>query len=136
MTKKDMVNSRYPDVSGQCDEACLGLRFYPVTKQTVFNVLQRISKKLIIYENAFPMKKRVLLSESQVKYVEDIIVKSDTENLGMSRKEVIQVISDIGQSKWFVQAENHLDYLIQTKRLTHLKMIGRVVKSHAMITEQ
>ena len=31
----------------------------------------------------------------QVNYVEDIIVTRDTANLGMSRKEVIQVISDI-----------------------------------------
>ena len=44
------------------------------------------------YENAFPMNKRALLPESQVKYAEDIIVKRDTENLGISRKEVIQVI--------------------------------------------
>ena len=45
-------------------------------------------------------------------------------NLGMSRKEVIHVISDIGQAKSFVQAENHLDYLIQAKRMTHLKRLG------------
>ena len=55
------------------------------------------------------MKKRTLLSEIQVKYVEDVIVKIDTENPGMSRKEVIQVISELGQAKLFFQAENHLD---------------------------
>ena len=31
--------------------------------------------------------------------MEDIIVKRDIENLGMSRKEVIQVVSVIGQAK-------------------------------------
>ena len=46
------------------------------------------------------MKKRSLLSEIQVKYVEDIIIKRYTANLGMSRKEVIQVISDLGQAKF------------------------------------
>ena len=55
------------------------------------------------------MKNREFLSENQVKYVEDIIVKRDTANLGMSRKEVIQVISELFQSKWFVQVDNHLD---------------------------
>ena len=30
--------------------------------------------------------------ESKVKYVEDVIIKIDTSNLGMSSKEVIQVI--------------------------------------------
>ena len=59
--------------------------------------------------------------------MEDLIIKRDIANLGMSRKEVIQVISEIGQAKSFVQAENHLYYLIWAKRLTHLKRLGRVV---------
>ena len=45
----------------------------------------------------------------------------------MSMKEVIQVISEIGQDKLFVQSDNHLDYFIQEKRLTHLKRLGGVV---------
>ena len=97
---------------GQCDEACLELGFDPVPKQTVFNVLWRIGRKPITYDNVFPVKKRSLLSENQVNYVEDIIVKIDTANFGMSRKEAIQVISELGQEKLLVQAENHLDYLI------------------------
>ena len=40
--------------------------------------------------------------------MDDIIVKRDTANLGMSRKEMIQVISDIGQAKLFVKVENKL----------------------------
>ena len=55
--------------------------------------------------------------------MEDIIVKRYIANLGMSRKDVIQVISDIGQAKLLVQTENHLDYLIWLKRLTHLKRL-------------
>ena len=84
--KKTLVNSHYPAVRGQCDEACLELLFDPVPKQTVFNVLQRIGRKRITYDNTFPMKKTALISESHVKYVEDITVKIYTENLGMSRK--------------------------------------------------
>ena len=87
--KKALVNSRYPAVRGKCDEPCLDLRFDPFPKRTVFNALQRIGRKPIAYENAFPIKKRALLPERQVKYVEDIIVKGDTANLGISRKEVI-----------------------------------------------
>ena len=58
----------------------------PVPKQTVFNVLRSIGRKPITYDNVFPDKKRALLSNSQVKYVEDIIVKRETANLGMSMK--------------------------------------------------
>ena len=72
----------------------LGLDPFP--KQTVFNVLRRIFRKPITYDNVISEKKRSLLSNSQVKYVEDIIIKRDTANHGMSRKEVIQVISEIG----------------------------------------
>ena len=41
--------------------------------------------------------------------MEDVIVKRDTSKIGMARKEVIQVISDIGQKNLFAQADNHLD---------------------------
>ena len=42
-----------------------------------------------------PPRKQALLSQSQVKYSEDIIVTRDTVKLGMSRREVIQTISGI-----------------------------------------
>ena len=80
---------------------------------TVTNCLQIIGSRPITFENAFPPVKQVLLSQNQVKYVEDIIVTRDTSNLGMSRQEVIQTISYIGQASSYVQAENHLDYLIR-----------------------
>ena len=73
------------------------------------NFLQRIGSKLIKYNNASPLRKWALLSQSQLKYVEDISVTRDMENLGMSRREVIYMISDIGQASFYVQADNHLD---------------------------
>ena len=54
----------------------------------------------------------------------------------MSRWEVIQTISDIGQESYYFQAENHLDYLIREKWLPNMKRGGRVVKSHATTTER
>ena len=69
------MNSQYPSLRGQSDEACLELGLDPVHKQTLFNVLQRIGRDPITYENAFPMNKKALLPENQVKYVEDITVK-------------------------------------------------------------
>ena len=66
--------------------------------------------------------------------MEDIIVKRDTANLGMSRKEKMQVISEIGKAKSLVQSENHLEYLIRVKKLTLLKSLGRVVAAQTMIT--
>ena len=107
--KKSVVNNRYPSVRGQFDEASLEVCFDPVLKQKVLIFLLGVGRKPITCENALPRKKRSLLLERKVNNLEDIIVKRDTSNLGMSRKEVIQVISDIGQEKLFVQEENHLD---------------------------
>ena len=97
--KEASVSSRYPYLRRRCCEAFLGLGFDPVPKQTVSNILRRIVRKPITYKKVFPMKNRAFLSENQVKYVEDIIVKRDTENLGMSKKEVMQVISELFQAK-------------------------------------
>ena len=88
-----LVKSQDPSFRGQWDVACLDLGIDLVPRQTIFNVLRRIGRKPITYENVFPNKKRALLSNLQVKYVEDIIIKRDTANLVMPRKEVIQVIS-------------------------------------------
>ena len=51
--------------------------------------LQSIGRNPITYENALLRNNSSLLSEIQVKYVEDIIVKRDTAKLGMSRKKLI-----------------------------------------------
>ena len=53
----------------------------------------------------------------------------------MPRKEVIQVISDIGQGNFNAQADNHLDYLIQEKRMQYIKRHGRVIKSQTTTME-
>ena len=60
--KESLLNSRCPSLRGQCDEACLKLGFDPFPKQTEFNVLRRIDRKPITYENVFPVKKTLLLS--------------------------------------------------------------------------
>ena len=96
-----------------CAVACLGLGKNPVPRQTVTNFLQRIGSKPITYKNFFTPGKRALLLQSQFRYVEDILVTRDTANFGMSRREVIPTISDIGQSSSYVQEENFLDCLIR-----------------------
>ena len=52
------MNSRCPYLRGQCDEACFELGLDTVTKQTVFNGLQKIGRKPITYENDLPIKNR------------------------------------------------------------------------------
>ena len=58
--------------------------------------MRKIGSNTIIYDNYFPLRKRVFLLERKVKYVEDILVTRNTENLDIPRKEVIRVIYDKG----------------------------------------
>ena len=73
------------------------------------NYYKSIGRKPIIYENSFPMRYQVLLPEMQLNCVEDIVVTRDTLDLVMSRKEVIQGLSYIGQANLYVQADSHID---------------------------
>ena len=79
------------------------------TQTTVINCLRSISNKPTTYENASPLKNCTLLLEIQVKYVQNIISTSNTANLGTSRKEVIQVISDIVKENCYFKTENNFD---------------------------
>ena len=58
-------------VNGVCDED-------PVPGMTVNIFLQSISSNPINIDNASPPRKQALLSQRQVKYVEDVIVTRDT----------------------------------------------------------
>ena len=131
-----MERLRKPNIYGVCDEGDLELGKYPVTLMTVANFLKRIVSKLITYENAFPPRKRELILQRQVKYVEDIIFTRDMTNIGMERKGVIQVISDTGQKNYCVQADIQLDYLIWEKWLPNMKRHGRVVQAQEKTTER
>ena len=114
-----------------CDASCLESGKNLVPHITVVNCLKNIGSKPITYNNALPPINQALILQSQVKYVEDIFVTRDTSTIGMSRRGVIQTISDIGKACSYVQAEIHLDCIIREKRLPNLKRHGRVIKSQA-----
>ena len=52
--KEVLLNIWYPYLRVQCDEACLELGLHTAPKQKVFNVLRRIGRNTISYENVFP----------------------------------------------------------------------------------
>ena len=83
---------RNPTVDIVCDEGYLELGKDPVPQTTVAYCFKMIGGKPITYDNAFPLSYWVFLFEIQVKYIEHIVITRNTKNLGMSRKEVIQVI--------------------------------------------
>ena len=110
------------------DKGDLELGEYLIPQRTIINCLIRTGNKLITYENASPLENGTMLSEIQVNCAQDIIVSRETINLDISTKEMIQVISDIGQTDSYVQAENHYVYLILEERLPNPNRHGRVIK--------
>ena len=54
-----------------------------VPMMKVVNSLKSIGRNPITYENYFPLINQALLSEMQVKYVQDVIVTRDMVKLGM-----------------------------------------------------
>ena len=57
-------------------------------------------------------------------------------NLGVSRKEVIQVISEIGQADYYPQAENYYYLMIWEDRLSNLKRHIWLIKYQVMTVEK
>ena len=82
-TNKSLERLRKATVYGVCDEGDLDSGKDIVLRMKVVNFLKRIDSKPIAYENAFPLRKRVLLLQRQVNYVEDIIVTREMANIGM-----------------------------------------------------
>ena len=79
----------------------------------VVSCLKRTDRKPSAYDYASHMRKCVLLLEMQANCVLDIIVTRDTGNLWIYRKEVVQVISYIGQENFLKQ------------RITWITLFGR-----------
>ena len=84
----------------------------------------------------FRKSSRGLLSDELITVLQDIIWKRDEINNGVSCKEAIQLIVDLGQCISSRSAENRLDYLIRKKKLTGLKRGGRVVTAQSTTTER
>ena len=99
------------------DKRIIGL----VPRTTVYNASRRLGPtKEVTLDNVFPLNSKSLLKHSQVEFIEDIIRKRDLSNTGMSRKECIQLMADLGGAKSLKQAENHFDYLIRMGCLSGL----------------
>jgi hypothetical protein len=77
-----------------------------------------------------PKYKSSLTSNADREFLQPVIKTQDERNTGMSRKEVISVISEIA-SVPIKTAENHLDYLIRSKKLPELKNSGQIVSAQA-----
>ena len=65
--------------------------------------LKIVDSKPIAYNNSFHLIGWEFISQRKVKCVDDIIVTRDIVNIGMERKEVIEVISYIVQANHYVK---------------------------------
>ena len=77
--------------------------------------MRRLGNLAITVETCFSKTKAGLLSTELIEVLQDIIIKRDEINNGVSQKDAIQLIVDLGQCYSSKSAENHLDYLIRSK---------------------
>ena len=92
-----------------------------------YDVYQRPSQK----SDAFVY----LTTKDDREFLQSIAKSKDEMNRGMSRKEMIVLISKLFGAS-YKAAESHFDYLISTKQLNDLKRGGRVVAAQATNTNR
>lgn len=139
MTQDNSTDGDDNDETALCTEL-LVRSVSPLTIRTYIAHLQKINKipsDDFTYEDLFPNQlKHGLLTDMQVRDLSDIIVYRDRNNNGVERREAIQYIMEISGCGSRKTAENHLDYLIRSKRFPNLKRDGRVMKAQATTTKR
>ena len=63
----------------------------------------------ITCEKTSPLRKRALVLEEQVKFIQYIIVSRDKEKIRVGRKDMVHIITEIEQVGYYLQEDNHLD---------------------------
>jgi hypothetical protein len=122
-----------------------------VKRQTANSWLKKIQKDAIAQTNDDDGDKKLaafdrhavtntnhkssLTTKADRDFLQSVIKARDERNAGMPRKEVISVIAEIA-SVPVKNAENHLDYLIRSKKLPELKNNGRIVRAQATTTNR
>ena len=79
----------------------------------------------MVYPNA---KKVSLFGETDLKYLQDIIVAGDKANNRSGRAEIITLIGDISQCSDIIKCINHWNYLVMSGQLKVKKGGGRLRK--------
>ena len=88
-----------------------------------------------IFERKQRKQSRSLTDQSTRDLLQSVAKSRDHSNNGMSRKEMINFISEI-EGVSLKTSENHYDYLIRSKQLPELKGHGRVVSAQATTTNR
>jgi hypothetical protein len=75
------------------------------------------------------------MSEPMRAFIAGIAKCRDEAQIGMSRKEVIQLMKLL-TSATTKQCDNHFDYLVRIKKMPELKNHGRVQRAQATTTKR
>jgi len=103
-----------------------------VPRTTLQSVMKWLKDKPLTHDNCFPIKMFLLLSNDSLLVLQDIIQKRNQINNGVSQKEAIQIISDLGHTKSNKVAENHLDYLIRNGKVTSINQLLNLLRCSNM----
>ena len=81
----------------------------------------------MVYPNA---NKGILLGETDLKFLQDIVVARDKANNKAGWAEIISLIGKIAQCSNIIKCRNHWNYLVISGKLKELKGGGQLRKAH------
>ena len=87
----------------------------------------------MVYPNT---KKGSLLGETDLKFLQDIIVASEKANNKAGRSEIIELIGKIAQCSDLIKCRNHWNYLVISGKLKELKGGFRLRKAQNTTTKR
>ena len=86
--------------------------------------------------NVTPLRTKSLIGETDLKFLQEIIISRDEANNGLGRKEVITLIGDMAQCPNHSTCQNHWNYLVRSGKMKELKAGGKVKKAQNTTTKR
>ena len=108
----------------------------------IFTEIMDRGENAIDFENitvgmVYPNSEKVsLLGETDLKFLQDIIVDRDEANNGSGQSETIELIGEITQCSYPIKCRNRWNYLVMSGKLKELKGGGLLRKAQNTTTKR
>ena len=119
----------------QANEALLMHHPTIIISWTTLNSWLNASRDLDLFKHTKDVSSTGLTSKEDRELLQTIAMQRDDRNQGMTRKDIIVLISELGGSS-IKHTENHFNYLVTSKQLCQLKWAGCVVSAQPSMTNR
>jgi len=106
-----------------------------VPRSTLYRFHQKLKGKEVTFQNCFEHQKFGLLTGEDLGFLQDCIIARDRASNGMTRKEIISIISTIAMC-CPKKAKRYYNYCLEKELLPRLARKGRVRKAQPTSTKR